>query len=74
MDKEEIKEGQEEELVKLKKFLLDTPYSKISITVLRILWGRFSEIQEAVFLICDKESVERFKEWVESGDDNDAWS
>ena len=37
-------------------------------------WERFSEIQGALFLIVDNNSIERFNEWVKTGDDNDAWS
>lgn len=38
------------------------------------LWSEFSEIQCASWLIIDRESVSRFKDWMKSGDPDDAWS
>lgn len=38
------------------------------------LWEEFSEIQCASWIIMDKFSIDRFSEWLKTGDDNDAWS
>lgn len=37
-------------------------------------WERFSEIQCAEYLVVDDESISRCREWIKSGDDEDAWS
>jgi len=37
-------------------------------------WLRFSEIQCAVNLVIDKHSIARYRLWIESGNDEDAWS
>ena len=37
-------------------------------------WIEFSEIQCAVYLVVDDQSVSRCQEWIKSGNDEDAWS
>lgn len=39
-----------------------------------ILWRRFSKVQCAEYLVVDKDSLDRFNLWIETGNDNDAWS
>lgn len=51
-----------------------TAISYLSGRALDLLWAEFSNIQHASSLIVDEESMERFKKWLESGDDKDAWS
>ena len=41
-------------------------------TAINVLWSVFSEINWASFLVVDTESIERFKEWLLSGDPDDA--
>ena len=36
-------------------------------------WKKFSEIQYATYLHVDRESVERCRGWLKSGNDEDAW-
>ncbi len=38
------------------------------------LWARFSEIQHAVYLEENKETIERYQLWISTGKDEDAWS
>jgi hypothetical protein len=49
-------------------------FNFMSENALMILWKRFSEIQHANFLIIDGDAIERFVKWIETGDDNEAWS
>ncbi len=51
---------------------LNAHYNHRSITEEQ--WKRFSEIQHATYLIKDTESMARCRKWLESGDDEDAWS
>ena len=37
-------------------------------------WLRFSEIQCATNLVIDKYSIARYRLWLQSGNDEDAWS
>lgn len=37
-------------------------------------WLEFSEIQEATCLEKDSAAIKRFEKWLESGNDEDAWS
>ena len=38
------------------------------------LWIEFSEIQCASYIQVDKSSIQRFFNWIFTGDDNNAWS
>lgn len=41
---------------------------------LALLYAHFCNIQAASWLVVNKETAERFREWFYSGDDDAAWS
>ena len=65
---------EKQEIERLYELLADTPYTKMSIIELGIKWGEFSNIQQASFLIVNEEGLRRFVTWMETGNDDDAWS
>ena len=62
------------EAIQLKTNEADSDYAAVCTLVNSNLWAKFSEIQCATCISPDAGSVERFLEWIESGDDEDAWS
>jgi len=59
------------ELRKLRDLMKD--YG-LAVRILNMLWVNFSNDQAAECLIVDDESVQRFKEWLASGNPDDARS
>lgn len=49
-------------------------FHSISLLGLKILWENFSFVQAATWLVVNKESIDRFRIWIRSGDPDDAWS
>jgi len=74
INEQELEASKKEEIRILKSKLQDTDFAALSVTALRILWERFSNIQEAFFLGVDDSGVKRFIVWLGTGDDFDAWS
>lgn len=58
----------------IKPYLAKTRFKVLSERSLVILWKEFSDIQHASYLIVDPMSVKRFKKWIATGKDDEAWS
>lgn len=69
----ELTEGMELSELKKLKSLMPEDY-RLSARILNMLWVNFSNDQTANCVIVDKESVERFIKWIETGDPDEAWS
>lgn len=62
-----------EDARKLRKAATDKGYN-LSVRALEILYIEFCNIQQAEWLLVDDESLERFFNWLATGDDDEAWS
>jgi hypothetical protein len=47
---------------------------RLSDRALYALYTEFCNIQAANWLVVDKESMDRFKKWIETGDELEAWT
>lgn len=62
------------EAIQLKTNEADSDYAAVCALVNSNLWAKFSEIQCATCISPDAGSMKRFLEWIESGDDDKAWT
>ena len=61
-------------LGELKKLVKEMEGCGLAAIILNMLWANFSEIQAAGCLGVHSDTVGRFKDWIKSGNPDDAWS